>query len=273
MPRRRGASALKFGIGSVSVRPCLARLASAVHLALWRPRTPLASRSPSSPLQIRIEPVSAASVRLTYPDPVPRVRPTGPALDDSQIRNAVRSLVRRTGESTPLVLDEVELRLGAARVDLLVVDHCLHGYELKSDRDTLRRLVTQAPAFSRTLERVTLVLALRHFTSRLLVLPRWWGLITATVVENVVELETVRAPRPNPQLDAYGLAHLLRRAEALAVLRSLGADRGVLSKPRSAIYRRLAEVQSAPELADAVRHQLRARPPRAESWDRTNARW
>lgn len=43
-----------------------------------------------------------------------------------------------------LVVEELGLFHGASRVDLAVVGRSLHGYEIKSDRDSLDRLEQQA---------------------------------------------------------------------------------------------------------------------------------
>ena len=78
------------------------------------------------------------------------------SMNDKQIRVAVHQKLFRHYSATPntLVLEEVGLRHGAARVDFLVVNGMLHGFELKSDRDNLIRLENQIPIYCSVLDRV-----------------------------------------------------------------------------------------------------------------------
>ena len=58
---------------------------------------------------------------------------------DVDIRRALRTRVRDSDDmKEALVVDELGLCQGRARIDLAVVNSSLHGYEIKSERDTLR---------------------------------------------------------------------------------------------------------------------------------------
>ena len=48
-----------------------------------------------------------------------------------------------------MILDELGICRGRVRIDLTVVNGLLHGYEIKSERDTLARLETQADLYGR----------------------------------------------------------------------------------------------------------------------------
>jgi hypothetical protein len=77
-----------------------------------------------------------------------------------------------------------------------------------------------------------------------------------------VQLEQVRTARTNPQQQPLSVAKLLWRDEVLAVLESLGAAKGVRSKPRKVLYERLVHAMPLEELRAEVRRRLKAR----ESW-------
>jgi hypothetical protein len=72
---------------------------------------------------------------------------------DNLIRSALECDLRAQFQSDPetIILDELGLRHGAARVDIVVVNGNLIGFELKSDRDDLRRLPKQARGVKRAL--------------------------------------------------------------------------------------------------------------------------
>src|SRR5713226_6200533 len=80
-----------------------------------------------------------------------------PAMKDSQIRDALKSdlLARYSQDPDTVIIDELGLRHGASRIDVVVVNGNLHGFELKSDRDTLKRLPRQTGIYNSILDFVT----------------------------------------------------------------------------------------------------------------------
>lgn len=157
-----------------------------------------------------------------------------------------------------LFVDELGL-CGRVRVDVAVVNGALSGYELKSERDTLRRLPTQVAVYSQVLDFATLVVASNHAADARHNLPRWWGLIEARTVNGSVRLRTARAAKRNPHVDPMALAQLLWRDEALAELEERGLADGVRSKPRLRIWQKLAEEVPLVDLQFSVRSRLKAR--------------
>ncbi len=181
---------------------------------------------------------------------------------DADLRTALlRKLDRRhSRDPQTLILQELGLRHGAARVDVAVVNGSLHGYELKSDSDSLGRLARQARVYSSVLDRVTLVAGRCHVEEAMGLVPGWWGVHVAEMgPRGGVLFSSVRRARNNPSQDIVAVAKLLWREEALDLLHQVGAASGVRSKPRAAIYARLAEVARPEEIRSRVRHQLRNR--------------
>ncbi len=170
-------------------------------------------------------------------------------------RDLRAALLRRA-----LILQELGLRHGAARVDVAVVNGLLHGYELKSDSDSLGRLARQAVVYGSVLDRVTLVVGQRHAEAATRMIPDWWGLQVAEMgPRGGVLFSSVRRTRNNPSQDVVAVAKLLWREEALKLLQQLGAAEGFMSKPRAAIYARLAEVADPDAIRARVRDRLRNR--------------
>ena len=100
-----------------------------------------------------------------------------PPIRDAEVRPALRRYLQREKSAYPnmLLIEELGLCQGQARIDLLTVSGVLHGYEIKSNRDRLTRLVSQAATYSRVLDRVTLVVCPRHVEAALQLVPTWWG--------------------------------------------------------------------------------------------------
>ena len=65
------------------------------------------------------------------------------------------------------MVDELGVCRGQVRIDVAVVNGRFHGYEIKSDRDSLRRLDGQVDLYSKVLDRATIVVGDRHFTEAL----------------------------------------------------------------------------------------------------------
>ncbi len=157
------------------------------------------------------------------------------------------------------IVEELGLCQGVARVDIAVVNGSIHGYEIKSERDTLARLPGQIDIYSRALDSVTIVSAPIHAAKTAKVVPSWWGIWIAVQHEDELRLETSRESRPNPEVDPFSVAQLLWRDEALQVLVDSGLASGLRSKPRLELWRRLASDLTIKELGDVVRERLKHR--------------
>ncbi len=168
--------------------------------------------------------------------------------------------MRHIQDPDTLVVDELGLRHGRARVDIAVVNGSIHGYEIKSDHDTLQRLPEQVRIYDSVLDYTTLVVGPRHSERALPLLPEWWGVERVEADgEEEVRFSTLRIAQRNPAPDPVGIAKLLWRSEALALLEELGAANGVRSKPRAEVYARLAEAVPLEWLQASVRRQLKSR--------------
>ena len=94
---------------------------------------------------------------------------------DAEVRPALRAYLdqRQSAHPDTLVVEELGLCQGRARIDLATVSDVLHGYEIKSPRDRLTRLTSQAATYDRVFDRVTLVVGPQHVASALKLVPRW----------------------------------------------------------------------------------------------------
>lgn len=182
------------------------------------------------------------------------------ATNDAVIRNLLIPFVRNEHSGAPdtIYLPEFALYGGANRADYAALNGESHGYEIKSDRDTLVRLPEQADAYSAVFERATLVSAIRHLSEARKIIPPWWGIIEVRG-ELDLRLQRVRESLPNPAPCCHAIACLLWRSEALRILTNLGLDKGVRSKPMDHLIERLAAELPAERLARYVREALRAR--------------
>jgi hypothetical protein len=181
---------------------------------------------------------------------------------DCDVRAALHAkvLAEHHGQPDTLVLDELALWYGTARVDIAVVNGRIHGFEIKSDRDTLDRLDGQARIYNTVLDRVTLVVGVKHVDHAAAAAPGWWGLKLATQgPRRAVHFEELRAPKMNPNIDPVAVAALLWCEELEELLGTVGAVRGFKGKSRDILSRQAAATFPLTDLRAAVRGRLKAR--------------
>jgi len=192
-------------------------------------------------------------------EPTKKARRVG--VPDAEIRPALRQhlLRRHASETGTVLIEELGLRRGHVRVDLAVVNGSLHGFEIKSDRDSLRRLARQVDLYSQVLDRATLVVGERFAPLATSLVPAWWGVVRVSSKPRGLQFTTVRRSKLNPRRDARVLAELLWSAQALALLEQRGAAKGMRGKPRRVLWDRVCGCVPVDEIAAAVRSRLKAR--------------
>lgn len=180
--------------------------------------------------------------------------------DESAIRMALRRYLseRHSDKTQTCFLSELGLRRHTARADLAVVSHLLHGYEIKSDRDSLRRLENQIPVYSEIFDKVSIVVGPHHAKAVGSIVPDWWEILQFVAVPRPT-FEVLRLGSLNPSPSARSLVELLWRDEAISLLESRAADRGYRRGSRKQIWDRICEVCTLGEIAEAVRAHLMAR--------------
>lgn len=179
--------------------------------------------------------------------------------NDATIRHALKKKLadKHANDRKVRIIEELAIGQGAARIDIAVVNGVLHGYEIKSDRDTLLRLPEQMHIYNAVFEEITLVVGKSHLYDAIKIVPDWWGINIAKIDTNEsVVFNVIRETKNNPAQDCKVLATLLWRHEALSILEKRGEARGVRSKSRTEIYNRLAQVFDPPALGEKVREAI-----------------
>jgi hypothetical protein len=180
-------------------------------------------------------------------------------LRDSHIRSVLlRELTSAfASKDNDLILQE--FGCNNARIDIAVVNGALHGFEIKSDCDSLDRLSTQAAEYGKIFDFVTLVVGRKLLDSAKIEIPKWWGITLATSVDSYVILETIRVPKENPSREAAALAQMLWKDEALRCLRRFGF-RTVTSRNSAAeVWKEASRLLGLDTLAEEARNTIRAR--------------
>lgn len=180
-------------------------------------------------------------------------------LGDTDIRAALLKRLRATHSDDTLIIEEMGLWQGRARVDVAVVNGSLSGFEIKSDRDTLMRLGRQQDFYGRCFDTMTIVVGRRYLSAARKILPAWWGIIEATHVGGGVKLVPRRREKRNSNVCPEALARLAWKAEAIAILQSHGVMADFESLTRQQLWSKMLQRMSVRSIRDAVREKIKAR--------------
>lgn len=182
-------------------------------------------------------------------------------LKDAHLRGALLTKLHRLHETETetLIVEELGVCQGEARLDIAVINGALLGYEIKSESDRLTRLPSQRDIFNRVVDRMTLVTSPNHLTEARSLVPKWWGLLVTCWNGDDLALKHVRKARPNLHVDPAAYVQLLWRNEAMDILNSLGISTGLTRKPRRILWERLVNSLTKKELSAIVRQKLRQR--------------
>lgn len=185
-------------------------------------------------------------------------------ISDPTIRELLkRKIVSRSEfmeDPTTIVIDEFNICFGCAIADVAVVNGKIHGYEIKSERDNLDRLVHQVEFYNKVFDTVTLVVSETHLPKAEKIIPHWWGIDCVYKKKTKYSLKTIRKPRRNRETDEYELSQLLWKEELIELLKSNGTTKGIKSKTRRQLSLIVKEQISRDVIIDFVRNKLKNRP-------------
>lgn len=193
--------------------------------------------------------------------PPPRPRPNVAAAEgvgaEATVRHALRRHLLAGGTQPTETIDEFWVPRSHERADMAVIGRLLTGFEIKTERDTLRRLPRQIGAYGRVFDRCTVVVAAKHSDAAIDMLPEWWGIVQVSVNGSVTFAE-MRKARPNRAVDPETLVRLLWRDEVAQALTELGAQPAPRAT-RSVLWRELLHLADLHQLRAVVRHALARR--------------
>lgn len=178
-------------------------------------------------------------------------------MSESIVRAALRLHAMSSVAGAEGTLDELWVPRSNERADIAVIGRWMDGFEIKTERDTLKRLPRQMVAYGRLFDRCTAVLDERHRPKAEMILPEWWGITTVTV-DDAVTFTVVRKASSNPSVDPEILVRLLWRDEAFDALVAIGRAPDVRTT-RSRLWADLLRFASLTQLRAVVRDALLSR--------------
>jgi hypothetical protein len=178
---------------------------------------------------------------------------------DPDIRSVLMQDLNRRFSDPDHDLILQEFGCNTSRIDVAIVNGSLHGFEIKSDSDSIARLAGQVEQYGMVFDFVTLICGRRLFSAAREVVPKWWGLRIATFEDGKVTLREIRSPKQNPSQDKAALARMLWKDEALRCLRKNGWKTVTSKNSAEQIWDEAAKRLAVKTLADEARLAIKAR--------------
>lgn len=151
-------------------------------------------------------------------------------------------------------LSELSIPRPSARVDIAVINGEFCAVEIKSDRDTLKRLPRQIRSYCAVFDKAWAFTTPTHFASLKRIVPTWWG-IAVLIDKKVIEY---RKSEINPAIDLEKLLHILTKGEITAIAAQLELPLGRNLRNDAAI-KHLAAYPAPQILHGAMREALKQR--------------
>ncbi len=134
-------------------------------------------------------------------------------LNDEQFREILLKELYNTyrNRNDTRIVNEMGIDRGRSRVDIAVINGIMHGYEIKSDLDTLDRLPRQMEYYNRAFERMTIVISRNYIEDVKKMVPKWWGI--KTMSSDQTRLINIRKGRKVSMQDPNLIINLLWKSE------------------------------------------------------------
>lgn len=160
------------------------------------------------------------------------------------------------------VVEELKLPLTGSIIDMAVINGSLHGFEIKSAVDTLRRLPNQISSYTKIFDFLTIVTEDKHSEKILGILPDWVGLSVCYEKNGVTKIKKLRKPQQNIFKESFFIAKLLWREEIFAILKEYQIKHRKVDR-NWILCELLANNIETNEISKIVRQKLKERP---EDW-------
>nr|WP_136251522.1 sce7726 family protein [Ningiella ruwaisensis] len=175
-------------------------------------------------------------------------------MTDPEIRQLLFSrLAKRKTFDDSQICEEIPIQNGLVRADVVLCGNKLECFEIKSHKDTLKRLFAQGWHYGQCFDQVNLICATKHIDKSLGIIPRWWGVFEVT---GSGSLTMLRKAQNNPQISSHGMADLLENNKAREILKQFGSSKGVSRMSHSQLQKAIGEQLSVSQLRELTKRAL-----------------
>lgn len=182
-------------------------------------------------------------------------------LRDQDVREALLDRLTAAYKDEPetRIINELGIDFGASRVDVAVVNGILHGYEIKSESDTLKRLPKQMEYYNRLFERLTIVVDEKYYDEVRESVPQWWGITLVKNMDGEVKLINKRKGRRQTSQDKELLLKLLWKDELEKLIDVLGYPKNFKRLRKQKLLELFLADKNIKVIREFVYHSLKTR--------------
>jgi hypothetical protein len=172
-------------------------------------------------------------------------------MNEREIKSSLNQFLNGTfsHEVESTIFDELRVAGGGAIADMARVSDTLECFEIKSEFDSLKRLVQQGWYYGRVFDHIYLVCAPKHTGPATQLIPDWWGILEVT---SPGEFKNIRHAKQNPDQDREALLELLSQQEAESLLSTIDALRGYKGKSLVSLRSRLNDLYPVEKLKETL---------------------
>lgn len=196
----------------------------------------------------------------------------GVLIQDLDIRSHLyKNLLEQFKVIDTRIVNEMGILWGSARVDIAVVNSCLHAYEIKSEADSLHRFERQHNAYIKVFDYLTLVVyenKVNELYRKYGHLLKCWGVYVVSGYRGNIKIDFKKASIKNNGTDVKSICTLLIREELVELLRVTNNGKGMRnlwSGNKDSLRNILVDRYEDVELISKVRECVKKR--NNESWD------
>lgn len=159
---------------------------------------------------------------------------------------------------THMLVAELAVCDGDARVDVAVANDKLCGYEIKSDADTLKRLALQQKCYDKTFDAISIVVGEKFKDDIEKYIPDYWGVYVVCKDDSGCKIKMRRAAKENKNVEAESLLELLWKEELIKFLKDAGV-KGISGKNRRLLRQMAIDNFTLKEIKNYTREVLKGR--------------
>lgn len=179
---------------------------------------------------------------------------------DIDIRPILKTTLLKEHYSDPntKVVEEWDLAVANARIDMAVLNGHFHGYEIKSSQDNLERLPNQLVSYSKIFDQLSVITEEKYATKILKIIPDWVGVTICYQEGESAKIECIKPCEDNKSQQGTYLAKLLWQPELKEIYRENNIP--INNRLNSwGLCLELSTLFTTPDLSNIVREKLKCR--------------
>jgi hypothetical protein len=182
-------------------------------------------------------------------------------MNDRIVRKAFHNIVLKKSHNSvdTFVIDELGIKNGIVRADIAVLNGCLVGYEIKTEKDTLERLQNQVNAYNEVFDKAFIVVSEKHLEKALQMIPDWWGVYLINKKRDKIVFKCLRKSKTNKFKSTLSIAQFLWKSEAIEVFETTFNKTISSNKTKSYLQREIASAHNPKDLGQIALSYLKNR--------------